>query len=154
VTLLYNENNPFHCAKCAPAVDFLQAARDLCIRQHNDGMGSQANHPDSSNSDIVTALCSVNSTGLVFLASKRLKVCSEITLTVQTSALGATQDWTVQGWVVECRACRKRQTSSRYKVTLLFSDLPAELRTMLMTEENVGSAAYPVVEQASIFGLN
>jgi hypothetical protein len=154
MTLLYSENNSSRRAKCAPSVDNFQAARELCIRQTNDGMGSKANHPDPSNGDIVTVLCSVNSTGLVFLATKRLKVCSEVTLTVQTSALGDTRDWTVQGWVVECRSCRKPQTSSRYKVTLLFSDLPAELRTMLMTEENVGAAAYPAVEYAPVFGLN
>jgi hypothetical protein len=138
----------------ARRVDILQSARELYLRQDNDGMGSPANQSGSSNGDIVTALCSVNSTGLVFLASKRLKVCSEITLTVQTSALGAKQDWTVQGWVVECRACRKRQTTSRYKVTLLFSDLPTDLRTLLMTEEKVGSASYAALDFAPIFGLN
>ncbi len=115
-------------------------------------MGSKAKHPQSS--EIVTGLCSVNSTGVVFLARKRLKVCSDITLSVQTSSLGAVHDWTVQGYVVECRTVRDVESGLRYQITLLFSDLPAELRAMLLADEKEMEFSYPEVEGATLFGLN
>ncbi len=115
-------------------------------------MGSKAKH-SLSNGEIVTALCSVNTTGLIFLARKRLKVCSDITLSVQTSSWGAVHDWTVQGYVVECRTVRDAETGLRYQITLLFSDLPAELRAMLTAEEEA-QRSYPAVEGAPVFGLN
>jgi hypothetical protein len=117
-------------------------------------MGSKAKQPQSSTGEIVTALCSVNSTGLVFLTRKRLKAWSDITLSVQTSSHGATRDWTVQGCVVECRMVRNAATGLRYQITLLFSDLPAELRAMLAAEEKELRLPYPAVEDASVFGLN
>jgi hypothetical protein len=137
-----------------PSFDNSQAARELCIRRHQDGMGSKAKPPQSSGSEIVTSLCSVNSTGLVFLATRRLKVCSDVTLSVQTSTLGSLQDWTVQGWVVECRTLRKVQTGPKYQITLLFSGLPAELRAMLIADGKGGPHSYPVFEAAPMFGLN
>ncbi len=116
-------------------------------------MGSKSKQPQSTG-EIVTTVCSVNSTGLVFLTQKRLKVCSDITLSVQTSTEGATRDWTVQGCVVECRTVRQPATGLRYQITLLFSDLPAELRALLAADEKETGVLYPAVEGAGVFGLN
>jgi hypothetical protein len=137
-----------------PSFDNSHGAHDVCVRQHNDGMGSKAKSSESSGGEIVTALCSVNSTGLIFLATRRLKVCSDITLTVQTSTPGTVHDWTVQGCVVECRTVRKAKTALRYRITLLFSDLPEELRTMLMNEDKTSTRPYPECSVAPVFGLN
>lgn len=103
---------------------------------------------------MVTALCSVTTTGLVFLAGRRLKIGSDVTLTVQTSTPGAVQDWTVQGWVVECRTRRPLQAGLRYQITLLFSVIPAELEAMLANQGKVTPTIYPACDAAGIFGLN
>lgn len=137
-----------------PSFDNSRSAREVFVRQHNDGMGSKAKSSESSGGEIVTALCSVNSTGLIFLATRRLKICSDITLTVQTSTPGSVHDWTVQGCVVECRALRKAKTGLRYRITLLFSDLPEELRAMLLNEDKPSTLLYPECHVAPIFGLN
>jgi hypothetical protein len=72
-----------------------------------------------------------------------------LTLTVQTTVLGMTRDWTVQGWVVECSI-----QESDYQVTLLFSDLPKGLQQVLALASGEKARAYPEVTGAEIFGLN
>ena len=94
-------------------------------------------------------MCSIQSTGLVFVNTQPLEVSSELTLSIQTSVLGASREWKVQGWVVECS-----QEGEEYRVTLLFSDLPGGLREILALASGESFRAYPVVEDAEIFGLN
>lgn len=98
-------------------------------------------------------MCSINSTGVVFLNTKPLEVSSELGIVVQTTVLGVTHDWSVRGWVVECRAERPGVAGS-YQVTLLFSDLPKGLQQILAIAEGDGAHAYPVVQGADMFGLN
>jgi hypothetical protein len=94
-------------------------------------------------------MCSINPTGVVFVNSAPLEVSSELTLTVQTTLLGTTREWTVQGWVVECA-----MQENDYQVTLLFSDLPKGLQQVLALAAGGNGHAYPEVEGAAIFGLN
>ncbi len=98
----------------------------------------------------VTRMCSINATGVIFVSTAPMEVSSELTLTVQTTVLGLTREWTVQGWVVECSS-----QDDDYQVTLLFSDLPAGLQQTLALASGEGArAAYPEMPEAAIFGLN
>jgi hypothetical protein len=101
----------------------------------------------------VTRMCSINSTGVVFENTVPLEVCSELTLSIQTRVFGLTREWTVQGWVVEC-AHMRCGNSGGYQVTLLFSGLPKGLRQVLAMADGHAAHAYPVVESATMFGLN
>ncbi len=94
-------------------------------------------------------MCSINATGVVFVNTAPLEVSTELTITIQTTVLGSTRDWTVQGWVVECS-----MQESDYQVTLLFSDLPKGLRQVLVLASDKNVRAYPVVARAEMFGLN
>ena len=94
-------------------------------------------------------MCSINPTGVVFVNTKPIEVSSELTLTVQTSVFGATREWTVHGWVVEC----SRQEAD-FQVTLLFSGLPKGLQQVLALASGEKTRAYPEVVGAEIFGLN
>lgn len=119
-------------------------------------MASKAKHQQQSapsGAGLVIQLCSINSNGLVFLASRRLDVSSDVTLALQTSAPGVAQEWEVRGWVVDCRAVRCRE-GLRYKVTLLFHDLPAGLQGLLTEGRAVGLQGFPPLRHAPIFGLN
>jgi hypothetical protein len=97
----------------------------------------------------VTRMCSINATGVVFVNTAPLEVSSELTLTVQTTVLGVTRDWTVHGWVVECSI-----QESDYQVTLLFSDLPKGLQQVLALASGEKVHPYPEVTGAEMFGLN
>lgn len=98
-------------------------------------------------------MCSISSTGVVFLNASALEVSSEITLTVQTNILGRGQEWNVQGWVVECVPAEEQQ--STFKVTLLFSNLPKGLQQILALAEGChGPDACRRVQGAELFGLN
>ncbi|WP_206026295.1 hypothetical protein [Roseimicrobium sp. ORNL1] len=100
-----------------------------------------------------TRMCSISSTGVVFLNARALEVSSEITLTVQTNILGSGQEWTVQGWVVECVPAEEPQNC--FKVTLLFSNLPKELQQVLTLAEGChGATAIRRIPGAELFGLN
>lgn len=119
-------------------------------------MASKAKHQQktaSSGGGLVTRLCSINSNGLVFLASRRLEVSSDVTLAVQTSAPGLAHEWEVHGWVVDCRVARCRE-GLRYKVTLLFHDLPAGLQGILAPEKAVPARRHPPLHNAPVFGMN
>ena len=120
-------------------------------------MASKAKHQQQQQSAIsggfVIQLCSINSNGLVFLASRRLEVSSDVTLALQTSAPGAAREWEVRGWVVDCRAVRCRE-GLRYKVTLLFHDLPAGLQGLLTEGRAAGLQGFPPLRHAPIFGMN
>ncbi len=94
-------------------------------------------------------MCSIQSTGLVFVNTKPLEVSSELTLSIQTSLLGVSKEWKVQGWVVECS-----REGKEYRVTLLFSNLPSGLSEILDLASTESSRVYPVVDGAEIFGLN
>ena len=94
-------------------------------------------------------MCSITETGVVFVNTTPLEVSSELTLTVQTTVLGLTREWTVQGWVVECST-----QDSAYQVTLLFSDLPKGLRQVLAVAAGEKVRAYPMVAGGEVFGLN
>jgi hypothetical protein len=98
-------------------------------------------------------MCSISSTGVVFLNASALEVSSEITLTVQTNILGCCQEWTIQGWVVECVPAEEPRGT--FKVTLLFSSLPKELQHVLALAEGChGASACKRVPGAELFGLN
>ena len=99
----------------------------------------------------VTQLCSINCNGLVFLAANRLEVSSDVTLIVQAGVPGAPQEWEVHGWVVDCRAARGRE-GLRYEVTILFRDLPAGLKDILVAEH--GAGFFPRLRHSAIFGMN
>ena len=99
----------------------------------------------------VTHLFSMNSTGAVFRNTKPLEVLSELTITVQATVLGLTSDWSVRGWVVECQPERAAATDS-FRVTLLFSELPEDLRDLLMVAEQSSVGSYPPVTGAEVFG--
>ncbi len=119
-------------------------------------MASKAKHQKNSaaSSDgLVTRLCSINTSGLVFLAASRLEVSSDVTLAVQTSAPGLSHEWEVHGWVVDCRIARCRD-GLRYKVTLMFHDLPAGLRSILRAECAARSQSFPPLRHAPNFGMN
>jgi hypothetical protein len=119
-------------------------------------MASKAKHETESAScggEIVTRLCSINPTGLVFLATRRFEISSEVTLAVQTSAPGVSREWDARGFVVECRMVRCPE-GLLYKITLLFQDVPEGLRSLLHDEKAAAPAAYPPLRQAPVFGLN
>jgi hypothetical protein len=94
-------------------------------------------------------MCSINATGVVFVNTAPLEVSSEVTLTIQTTVLGLSRDWTVQGWVVECS-----KEGGDFQVTLLFSDLPKGLQQVLALAAGKKMRAYPEVPGAGVFGLN
>ena len=118
-------------------------------------MASKANQRRSSSDkrDVITRLCSINTTGLVFYSSRRLKLSSEISFSIETKVFGFCQEWSLQGWVVECRHVRD-QEDANYQITLLFSDLPKGLQQVLATAEGEAKRAYPAVADAPMFGLN
>ncbi len=100
-----------------------------------------------------TKLCSISSTGVVFLSGQPLEVSSDITLSVQTKIMGLESDWPVQGWVVECLECLENPGS--YQVTLLFSELPSSLKKILsLAEECRSGQTCPRVPGAELYGLN
>lgn len=119
-------------------------------------MASKAKHQQKTaacGGGIVTRLCSINSNGLVFLASRRLELSSDVTLAVQTCASGASREWEVHGWVVDCRIVRCGG-DLRYKVTLLFHDLPAGLNGILRAEQAAAPPRFPPLRHAPVFGMN
>src|SRR5437773_774646 len=119
-------------------------------------MATRAKHrqkPADGGDGMATRLCSITSTGLVFLAARRLDVSSEVTLSVQTGASGAAREWEVHGWVVDCRSTRCRD-GLRYRVTLLFHDLPVGLQGILTGERVEVSRKFPPLPNAALFGLN
>lgn len=95
----------------------------------------------------------MNSTGAVFRNTRPLEVSSELTITVQATVLGMTSDWSVRGWVVECQPERVAAAAS-FRVTLLFSDLPEDLRDLLSIAEQASAGAYPPMPGAELFGMN
>lgn len=119
-------------------------------------MASKAKHqknPAAASDGLVTRLCSINVNGLVFLASSRLEVSADVTLMVQTSAPGLSHEWEVHGWVVDCRIARCRD-GLRYKVTLMFHDLPTGLRAILNAECASRPRGFPPLRHAPNFGMN
>ena len=118
-------------------------------------MASKAKHQQQSaiGGGLVIRLCSINSNGLVFLTSRRLEVSSDVTLALQTSAPGVTQEWEVRGWVVDCRVVRSHE-GARYKITLLFHDLPAGLQRVLREGRVGGFQGFPPLRHAPVFGMN
>ena len=119
-------------------------------------MASKAKHGKNSapcGDEIVTRLCSINSSGLVFLTTRRFEVSSEVSLMVQTCTPGVSREWEVQGLVVDCRVARCRE-GLRYKITLLLHSLPEGLQAILREEQQGSSASYPPLRQAPLFGMN
>ena len=118
-------------------------------------MASKAKHQlkSAAGRDLVTRLCSINPNGVVFLASSRIPLSTEVTLLVQTSSPSGSHEWEVQGWVVECRAARTGD-GLRYRVTLLFHDLPPGLQGLLREEEPSGTSGFPPLRHAPVFGQN
>jgi hypothetical protein len=97
----------------------------------------------------VTRMCSINATGVVFVNTVPLDVSVELTMTIQTTMLGLTREWTVRGWVVECSG-----QDTDYQITLLFSDLPKGLQQVLALASGKKARMYPEVPGAGIYGLN
>lgn len=117
-------------------------------------MSSQAEQRQAGMGGFVEQLCSITTTGVVVTTRQELDVSSEVSITVQTSALGMVREWQVQAWVVECRSLREDH-DGRYQVTLLFSALPHGLKQLLICHEHEASGKpYPVVNGGEIFGLN
>ena len=119
-------------------------------------MATKAKHQQNtaaSGGGLVTRLCSINSNGLVFLTSGRLEVSSDVTMAVQTDAPGFSHEWEVRGWVVDCRIARCRE-GLRYKVTLLFHDLPTGLKNILAQERAAAPCSFPPLRHAPEFGMN
>lgn len=122
-----------------------------------DGMASKAKQQKVCpvrGGAIITRLCSINSNGMVFLASTRLEVSSEVTLSVRAQAggLDVSDDWEVHGLVVDCRAVRSRE-GLHYQVTLLFEEVPESLRRVLV-QMLTAQCGYMPLQQAPVFGLN
>ncbi len=118
-------------------------------------MASKAKHHREINggeSDEVTHLCSINGSGLVFVCKRKFPVSSELSLTVQTGETGVEREWNVNGLVVECRNV-KRGRHARYQVTLLFSELPDELKN-IVTGEIIAVESFMPQKNCPIFGLN
>ncbi|HSJ03381.1 MAG: hypothetical protein ACAI34_10985 [Verrucomicrobium sp.] len=100
-------------------------------------------------------MCSISPTGVVFASRQPMEVSSELALTIKTDLLGLHREWSVQGWVIECTPLLPDQKHAEYQVTLLFSEMPNGLQQLLkLTECTQGGRAYPVVQNAEIFGLN
>ena len=119
-------------------------------------MASKAKHETASahcGSEIITRLCLINPTGLVFLTTRRFEISSEVGLAVQTSAPGNSHEWDVHGLVVDCRVVRCRE-GLRYKITLLFQNVPEGLQTLLLEEQASATKGYPPLRQAPLFGMN
>jgi hypothetical protein len=119
-------------------------------------MASKTKHQKkaaASGDGLVTRLCSINSNGLIFIASSRLEVSSEVTLAVQTSAPGVSHEWEVHGWVVDCRVAHCRDGLG-FRVTLLFHDLPAGLKGILADDQALGRGSFLRLRQAPLFGMN
>lgn len=121
-------------------------------------MGTQANQRKTQaavGASVVTRMCSISATGVVFAASQPLEVSSELALTIQTDLLGLHREWSVLGWVVECAPIASESQGLEFQVTLLFSEMPAGLQQLLLFTENaIGKRAYPVLKAAELFGLN
>lgn len=118
-------------------------------------MASKAKHHREFNggeSGEVTQLCSINGSGLVFVSRRKFPVSSELSLTVQTGDIGVEREWNVSGLVVECRNV-KRGRNARYQVTLLFSELPDELKSMV-AGKLIATGSFIPLENCPIFGLN
>jgi len=120
-------------------------------------MASKANQRRKGRSDesgAATQLCSINSTGLVFISAHRLPLSAELTLAIETNVCGLIKTWNLRGWVVECRQTRASD-SEPYKVTLLFSNTPKGLQEALVLASEDGSQrSYPAADEQGIFGLN
>ena len=98
-------------------------------------------------------MCSISSTGVVFLNAKALDVSSEITLMVQTSILGSDHEWNIRGWVVGCTPAEQQEGG--FQITLLFSDLPKGLQHILALAEGCHCAsACKRIPGAELFGMN
>ena len=126
------------------------------VRHTQDGMASKAKqHQASADTDsTVTRICSINPTGLVFIASRRFDISAEISLGLQTSVQGTEREWDLCGWVVDCRTVRGAEGLS-YQVTMLFSDVPEGLQGILTMESLVsGAGSHPRMRNAPIFGVN
>lgn len=109
----------------------------------------------ASGGSVVTRMCSISTTGVIFASSRALEVSSELALSIQTDLLGLHREWSVQGWVIECTPLDANASGPEYQITLLFSEIPAGLQQLLLlTESTQGRRAYPVVPEAEIFGLN
>lgn len=116
-------------------------------------MTSKTNQRRDGSSGVVTQLCSINTTGAVFLSDRQLDMSSEISFNMETHVFGLQQEWTVKGWVVECQP-ERATADSLFQVTLLFSDLPEGLRKVLVLTEGHMSRGYPVIASAPLFGMN
>lgn len=132
----------------------------LAFRCTNQGkaMGTRANQRKAkaaSGGSVVTRMCSISTTGVIFASSRVLEVSSELALSIQTDLLGLHREWSVQGWVIECTPLDVSEAGPEFQVTLLFSEIPAGLQQLLLlTESAQGGRAYPVMRDAEIFGLN
>ncbi|TLD68312.1 hypothetical protein FEM03_23190 [Phragmitibacter flavus] len=100
-------------------------------------------------------MSSISDTGLVFHSPQALVTGTEVGLTIQTSLLGYLREWSVQGWVVECE-CESDEANEElgFAVTLLFSDMPQGLKTLLGQVSEQRLYAYPPVKGEEFFGLN
>ena len=117
-------------------------------------MASKAKHERVSEAgNVLTRMCSINPTGLVFLTTKRFEISSELALTIQTNVPGITREWKVHGWVVECADATFSEELG-HKITMLFSDLPMGLQQLLKLAERNEAGAFPAMPGAEIFGLN
>jgi len=119
-------------------------------------MASKANQRRDGKSDkggVITRLCSINSTGLVFVSQRRMKLSAEVTMEVETDLFGFKQHWSLQGWVVECRHLRDAE-DQQYQVTLLLSDMPKALQHTLELASGSNKRAFPRLGDSDVYGMN
>jgi hypothetical protein len=99
-------------------------------------MASRRNLQQDGKEGVVTHLCSINSTGLVFVSNRELGLSSEVSFSIETRVFGLNQEWSLQGWVVECRHMPE-DNGAHYQVTLLFSDFPKGLQHVLAMADSL-----------------
>lgn len=109
--------------------------------------------------EVLTQICSISDTGLVFQSSTEMMTGVEVGLTVQTNLFGCKHEWKVQGFVVECHLMDEVEDEELdqdmpYKIELLFSQVPRKLKMLLGQVRGNRFFLYPPLEEDDFFGLN
>lgn len=139
---------------CVPQVDFPAAWAHRFFRRGKEFYMANERRDRISMSSVVTHMCSINGSGLVFHSSDAMPVSSEVKLTIETNHHGQKNHWKVEGWVVECHPADIEEDHLAFQVTMLFSDIPQALRELLQENDILNRASYPPVPGAEMFGLN
>lgn len=106
---------------------------------------------------VLTQVCSISDTGLVFHSSTEMMMGAEVGLTVETNLFGCQHEWKVLGLVIDCHLMDETEACNEempYKVELWFSDLPGRLKLLLSQVRGNRFHLYPPLEEDDFFGLN